>query len=254
MPTIDIPLAAASNLRDLGGWPTTDGRRVRMGLVYRAAALAGLSREDEAVVAALGLRSVCDLRGVRESAHRPVSIEGAERVPLAIEPSVGAGLRDILLTGQVSGHASPADIMALLREAYRDYALENAAQYGGLFARILHAEGLPLLLHCSAGKDRTGFGSALLLTALGVRWDDVMEDYLATNRFWRREIGGDFAIPAPIKDVLLGAHEELLVAAFDAVRAAYGSVDVYLARAIGLDDAARDTLKALMLSDKGALF
>jgi protein-tyrosine phosphatase len=242
-----IPLQNASNLRDLGGWPTTQGRIVRTGLVFRAPALADLTEEDEATIARLGLRSVCDLRGVRERANTPVLIADAESFSLAIEPSVGAGLRDILRTGQVSGHLSPNDMLDLLRDAYRAYALQSAAQYRALFERILHPDGLPLLLHCSAGKDRTGFGSALLLTALGVAWPDVLQDYLATNRLWRREIASNFDLPDDVKDVLLGAHEPLLLAAFAAIDEEYGSVDAYLAQAIGLDANARAALNARLL-------
>ena len=238
----DIPLHNASNLRDLGGWPTADGRRVRRGLVFRAPALVNLTPADEAEVARLGLRSVCDLRGVRERASAPVHVPGADSLSMPIEPSVGASLRDILRTGQASGHVSPDELLALLEDAYRAYALQSFPQYRALFARLLAQDGLPLLMHCSAGKDRTGFGSALLLTALGVASDNVVEDYLATNRFWRRETASMFDLPPALKDVLLGAHEALLRAAFDAAAQAYGSIDAYLEQAIGLDQAARDAL------------
>ncbi len=238
MPSLSVPLLGASNLRDLGGWPTRDGRRVRTGLVFRAPALSRLSPEDQASVAALGLRTVCDLRGVREAEANPVLLDGATRLALPIEPSVGAGLRDILRTGQASGHMAPQDMLDLLADAYRAYALQSHPQYRALFAAIMAPDGLPLLLHCSAGKDRTGFGSALLLTALGVAWHDVLEDYLATNTLWKREIASAFDLPPEVKDVLLGAHETLLVAAFDAVRGTYGSVEAYLAEAIGVDVAA----------------
>ncbi len=238
----DIPLQNASNLRDLGGWPTADGRRVRRGLVFRAPALVNLTPPDEAEVARLGLRSICDLRGVRERANAPVHVPGADNLSMPIEPSVGASLRDILRTGQASGHVSPDEMLDLLADAYRAYALQSFAQYRALFARLLAPDGLPLLMHCSAGKDRTGFGSALLLTALGVCWDNVAEDYLATNRFWRRETASMFDLPPALKDVLLGAHEALLRAAFDAAAQAYGSIDAYLEQAIGLDRAARDAL------------
>ena len=242
MPSLSIPLQSASNLRDLGGWPTQSGRRVRAGLVFRAPALSRLCAEDEAVIATLGLRTVCDLRGVHEAAHNPVALAGATVVKLPIEPSVGASLRDILRTGQDSGHATPQDMMGLLRDAYCAYALQSFPQYRSLFAALLAPGGLPLLLHCSAGKDRTGFGSALLLSALGVSWAHVLEDYLATNTLWRREAASSFDLPPAVKDILFGAHEELLAAAFDAVRQEYGSLDTYLERAIGLDAAARDTL------------
>jgi protein-tyrosine phosphatase len=247
MPPFSVDLEHASNLRDLGGWTGRDGRVVRRGLVFRAPALVGLSAADGARVAALGLRTVCDLRGTRERAAAPVGLAGIRDLSLPIEPSVGASLKDILRTGQVSGHFSASDMRELLTEAYRAYALQSHPQYRALFAEILAPEGLPLLLHCSAGKDRTGFGSALLLTALGVGWDDVVRDYLATNDLWKREIASRFDLPADVKEVLLGAHEDLLVAAFDAIGGTYGSVDAYLAEAIGLDMAARARLDSLLL-------
>jgi protein-tyrosine phosphatase len=242
-----IALQGASNLRDLGGWPTLDGRRVKRGLLYRAPALIRLTAEDEQTIAALGLRTVCDLRGVRESAANPVILGDANRVALAIEPSVGAGLKDILRTGQISGHMSAEDMFDLLREAYEAYALISHVQYRQVFALMLAPDALPLLLHCSAGKDRTGFGSALILTALGVAWDDVLADYLLTNAQWRREIAGSFDLPHAVKDVLFGAHPQLLEAAFEAARGAFGSIDAYLEQAIGLDADSRARLAALLL-------
>ncbi len=247
MPPHSVELQNASNLRDLGGWPTTDGRLVRTGLIFRAPALVGLSTDDEAAVARLGLRTICDLRGVRERGHMPVVIPGTRALPLPIEPMVGASLRDILRTGQASGQLAPGEMLDLLRDAYRAYALQSIPQYRGLFEAILQPDGLPLLLHCSAGKDRTGFGSALLLSALGVGWPDIVRDYLATNTLWRREIAGNFDLPWDLKDVLLGAHETLLDTAFDSLRAEYGSVDEYLSCAIGLDGPRRETLGRLLL-------
>jgi protein-tyrosine phosphatase len=225
-----IELDRASNLRDLGGWPTEDGRHVRRGLIYRAPALLGLSPADREVVARLGIRVAVDFRGEEERARNPVVLEQVRADPQPIEPSIGAGLRDIVLTGQASGHVSPADMLDLLTQAYRAYALHCQDRYRALFAHLARADSVPILFHCSAGKDRTGFGAALLLTALGVAWEHVLADYLATNR------------PPDVKDTLLSVHESLLVAAFDSARGAYGSIDAYLAQAVGLDGAARTSL------------
>lgn len=241
-----IPLTGASNLRDLGGYPAA-GRRVRRGRVFRAPALVNLTPEDEAAIGALGIRTVCDLRGERESAALPVDIAGARVVKLPIEPTVGASLKDILRTGMATGHVSPEEMLALLRDAYEAYALASHERYRTLFALLQDDANLPLLFHCSAGKDRTGFGAALLLSALGAEWDIVLADYLATNRLWRREIASNFDLPPAVKDALLSAHEELLAAAFAAARGAYGSLDAYLAEAVGLGAAERAALAALLL-------
>ncbi len=240
---IAVPLRDASNLRDLGGWRTADGRRVRRGLVFRAPALSGLGEADLATVAALGLRTVCDLRGAREAEHTPVLLPGATRHALPIEPSVGAGLRDILATGQATGE----DLHTLLRRAYEAYALSATRQYGTLFALLARGDAGPLLFHCTAGKDRTGFGAALLLSALGVGEEDVMADYLATNDLWRRESLPARDLPPELAAVLLRAHRPLLEAGLAAARAAHGTLEAYLHHALGVDAAALERLRGRLL-------
>jgi len=237
-----IPLENASNLRDLGGYPTANGRHTRYGLVFRAPALIALSPADEAAIAALGIKITCDLRGERESEANPVILPGARVEKLPIEPSVGGGLRDILRTGEASGDITPRHMLALLREAYEAYALSSHSRYRRIFALLGSDDTLPLLFHCSAGKDRTGFGAALLLSALGVDWDHVMQDYLATNTLWRREIASNFEMQDDLLNTLLSAHAPLLEAAFAAIEREYGSLNAYLERAIGVDDRARRAL------------
>jgi protein-tyrosine phosphatase len=238
----EIALERGSNLRDLGGYPARAGRRVRFGRLYRSAALPDLSPADWQRVAALGLRTVGDFRGAQERMRAPMPIAGAETVSLAVEPTVGAGLRDILATRDATGE----DLMTLLRRAYEDYALGCTAQFTRLFALILEPDGLPLLYHCSAGKDRTGFASALILSAVGVSWDVVVQDYLATNRLWRRDTVPSKDLSPALAEILLGAHVELLEAAFEAIRRTDGSIDAYLERALGIDAAGRQRLDALL--------
>lgn len=247
LPTV-IPLEKSSNLRDLGGWPTQDGRRVRSGIIYRAPALLGLSPADQAAIAALNIKITCDFRGVHESSNSPVNLPGARVEKLPIEPTVGASLRDIVLTGMATGHVSNNEMFDLLREAYQAYALIAYPRYRTMFELLLDEANLALLFHCAAGKDRTGFGAAILLTALGVEWNHVMQDYLATNALWRRESAKSLDLPDAVKNMLLSAHPDLLTAAFDALRGAYGSVDTYLERAFGLNAAARAALQNKLLT------
>jgi protein-tyrosine phosphatase len=239
---LTIALEGASNVRDLGGYVGRDGRRVRAGLVFRSAALATLTPADLTVMSGLGLRIMCDFRGVAERERAPTRLQGPEIVSLPIEPSVGAGLRDILATKEATGEA----LHAVLERAYVAYALASNAQYRALFERLLAGQ-TPLLFHCSAGKDRTGFGAALVLTALGVAWPDVLADFEATNRLWRRDTVPAADLPAAIQDSLLRAEPALLTAAFAAAEKAYGSLDLYFERALGLDPAARTLLCEALL-------
>ena len=183
-----LMLQGASNVRDLGGWPTEDGGRVRFGHVFRSAALTGLTEHDAAALAGTGVRAVCDLRGRQEAAKAPSAlggVAGATAHALPIEPSVGASLRDLVATRNATGE----NVMAVMRQAYVAYALEWPHRYRAIFALLVDGDAAPLLLHCSAGKDRTGFGAALILTALGVPYEAVREDYLASNRLWRGDAG-----------------------------------------------------------------
>ena len=246
-PPYVVELAGASNLRDLGGYRTQDGRTVRRGLVFRSAALAGLTEADQATLGGLGLRTICDFRGIEESERAPTRLAGPEIVAVPIEPTVGAGLRDILQTKEATGEA----LFAVLERAYAAYALSSQVQYRTMLDRIVDG-GTPLLFHCSAGKDRTGFGAALLLTALGVPWDTVVADFEATNRLWRRDTVPSSDLPPAIRESLLNADRTLLEAAFDAARRQYGSLAAYYETALGFGAERMLRLHAIMLEDRNA--
>ena len=236
-----VSLVGASNVRDLGGWPAAGGH-VRFGRVYRAAALSGLTVEDAGTLAALGVQTVCDLRGTAERAAGQTLLDGARIHSLPIEPSVGASLRDILATREATGE----DVLVLLRQAYTAYALDWAHCYRSIFDLLLREDG-PLLFHCSAGKDRTGFGAALILTVLGTPREAVMQDYLASNRLWRGEADIAAGLPPDIGRKLLLVHPELLDAAFAAIEDSYGEFDRYAELQLGLDAARRGQLRERLI-------
>ncbi len=239
-----VPLEGASNLRDLGGWPVADGRRVRRGLIYRSATLANLTDSDQAMVAGLGIRTVCDLRGVNEAALRPSRLPpSAERVHLPIEPSVGASLRDLMLREESTGE----DVVSLLRRAYIDYLARFLDVYRGLFALLLEPGRQAVLFHCSAGKDRTGVGAALVLTALGATRETVVADYRATDRIWRRDHSLPEGTPAGLANALLSTHPELLEETLERALAAHGGVAGLLRDGLGLDDARLAALRGTYL-------
>ena len=241
-PPYVFELAGVSNLRDLGGYRSAEGRIVRRGLVFRSAALAGLTESDMASVDALGLRTICDFRGVEERQRAVTRLAGARIVSLPIEPTVGAGLRDILQTKEATGEA----LHAVLEQAYVAYALSSQAQFRGFLDLV--ADGhTPLLFHCAAGKDRTGFAAALLLQALGVPWETVAADFEATNRLWRRDTVPSADLPPDIREALLRADPALLQAAFDSARRQYGSFDAYLAEAFGFGPERLQRLRDVML-------
>ena len=241
-----VALQGCSNLRDLGGYRAADGRRVRFGRVFRSASLAGLTEADLEAFGAIGVRTVCDLRGEREAGRAPSRLPvagGPEVVRLPIEPKVGASLRDLLAREEATGE----DVHDLLRTAYTAYATDHLPRYRALFGLLLEGERLPLLFHCSAGKDRTGFGAALLLLALGVPRETAVADYLATNRIWKREHALPPNTPDDVRDTLLTAHRPLLEDALDLAVSSQGGTGALLEDGLGLDPSRLARLRGALL-------
>jgi len=220
-----VPLEGGSNFRDLGGHRTPMGRTVRRNAVFRSAHLGGLTDADRAALGRLGVRTIVDLRGVNEAAETPHLIEGlACRVVGAhIEPQLGEKLRDAI----DEGTATPFRVMQFLIDHYREYPRRCAPGFRTLFSTLSDGTHRPLVFHCTAGKDRTGFASALLLTLLGVHWDDVMEDYLRTNDLWTGHIGRYAELDIDTRAAIIEARRPYLEAAFAVVRADYGSPEAF---------------------------
>lgn len=239
-----VALEGGSNLRDLGGWRTGDGGTVRFGQVYRSAALHGLTDADLAVLRGLGVRHIVDFRGEGERTRWPSRVpEGAVVHALGIAPTIGASLRDLIANRE----AKAADVMDVMQQAYGAYAMDWHHRYRAMFDLLLEDAPAPLMFHCTAGKDRTGFGAALILAALGVPEAAIRADYMATNRLWRGDPELAASLPPAVGATLLRVHPEFLDAAFDAVRRAHGSMDAYLGARIGLDTARRARLRARLV-------
>jgi protein-tyrosine phosphatase len=251
MDTIDLPYVVAleggSNFRDLGGYTATDGRTVRRGSVFRSAHLGTLTDADRLAIGRLGVRTVVDLRGVNEAAETPHRVEGlgCRIVGAPIEPNGGEKIRHAVADSSVN----PFLIVQLMTENYRDYPRRSTPGFRTLFSALSDDDHRPLVFHCTAGKDRTGFASALLLTLLGVPWATVMEDYLRTNDLWTGHIGRYPELDIDTRAAIVEARTPYLEAAFDVVHADYGSSEAFAEKALGLDAKLRDRLKADLLVD-----
>jgi protein-tyrosine phosphatase len=236
-------LPSASNFRDLGGHIGLDGRRVRQGRVYRSDHLAGLSPEDVRRLQGLGLTHRIDFRGVAECAALPADIAGITALPLSIEPTVVHRVEALLASGTVP---TEAETVALMCQTYQGFAREGAPVYARFFRHLIE-QPTPLVFHCTAGKDRTGFAAALLLGALGVAHDDIVQDYLLTNRLYRRSPLVQARGPAHVLDVLWSVQPAFLEAAFTTIEREFGGLARYLAGPIGLAPADLEHLQASLL-------
>ena len=245
---VDLP--GAVNFRDFGGYATRDGGRVRRGLLFRCGQMANLTDLGQAQFALLNIRVICDLRRPDERDADPTPVPGdvSHRVEIPIDPGSSSMLRDSLAVGAVDVEQRQSFMRAITRELTRDHA--NA--YGLMFRALQdHAPG-GFLVHCTAGKDRTGVGAALILLALGVPRDVVMEDYLLTNDVLdfetfllprlRAALGRDDVDVEGAK-VLAGVRPEYLNAALGEMERGYGSFEGYLEQAIGLQSRQREELR-----------
>lgn len=257
-----LAIATLPNLRDVGGWPTTDGRHVRRGLLYRSVAPTRLDEPGLAAFAALRIATVFDLRTAAEREPAPDEVPaGTEVVALdVLADAVGAApaqlealLDDPARAAEALGGGRAAELMV---DGYRQIVtLPSAlASYRELYARLAEPTARPALIHCTTGKDRTGWGAAALLMLLGVSAHDVEADYLRTN---------DDLIPAlqPIfdrftagggdRDVLLdvlGVRARYLHTALREMTDKFGSIEGYFTDGLGVGDDLQEALRSSFLS------
>ena len=242
-PDRSLKLAGASNFRDLGGYTGADARPVRWRRLFRSDHLAALTPQDAEVFTSLGVTRVFDFRGRDERAAVPYELPGVAQHPLPIEPTVVQRMKDLLDAGQA---VTPAHMVELMQETYRAFVHDNAARFAALFQHLLDSDA-PLVFHCTAGKDRTGFAAALILLALGVPRELVMQDYLLTNDYYRMPVFEQARVPPEVLNVLWRVQAEFLDAALHAVEQDYGGVDRYLARELGVRGPERRRLAELYL-------
>jgi protein-tyrosine phosphatase len=237
-PARHLSLEGASNFRDLGGYPTTDGRVVRWRQIFRSNHLGRLTAADIEIVRGLGVRNAFDFRGHDERAAAVCVVEEITVHSLPIEPTVVAALRARLSAGTLSADAA----LEIMRESYRNYVRLNTHSFRALFTHLLD-DRAPLVIHCTAGKDRTGFACALVLRSLGVADDVIAEDYLLTNRFYRRDPTAGTDLPDDVRQAIGSVDASFLAAGIEAVSADYGDLESYFRDGLGLGDRERAALK-----------
>jgi protein-tyrosine phosphatase len=241
-PARHLNLQGASNFRDLGGYPTADGRITRWRHIFRSNHLGQLTGADVEAVRGLGVRSAFDFRGVDERMGGVCCVSEIAVHSLPIEPTVVAALRARMANGTLTAPAA----LEIMRESYRNYVRYNTHSFRALFGHLLE-DRAPLVIHCTAGKDRTGFACALILHALDVPDDVIAEDYLLTNRFYRRDATAAAELPEDVRAAIGSVEASYLEAGFEAVRTEYGDLETYLRDGLKLGPAQRTELKARYL-------
>ncbi len=242
-PSRHIELSGSTNFRDLGGYAGIGGRHVRWRKLFRSDQLGELSAADVEVLSGLGMARVCDFRGQQERLTQTCVIPRVQVHALSIEPTVVQGMQAILSAGQT---LTPQLTVELMEQTYRDFVLHNTDRFSELFGHLLDND-TPLVFHCTAGKDRTGFAAALILSALGVERNVVMQDYLLTNTFYRQQRTTSEFASREVLEILWRVQAGFLEASLQTVESRHGGMDTYLEKALGLGSRKRARLQQLYL-------
>lgn len=256
-----LVLEGACNFRDLGGYECAGGGRVRFGRLFRSGTLSYLGTAAAPQLGALGVRTIWDLRRAHERQHAPTRWPdpGVERRHLddPVDQSAAAWA-----FWPQSEAPSAAELRGAMIALYGAMPRWLGSRLRGLFEALAAGE-LPLVFHCSAGKDRTGLAAALVLSALGVPRETIYEDYLLTNtaadlegELFRRHgnalgLGGSWDsltnLAAEARQALLAADADYLEAALRTIDLDYGSAERYLEAALGIGPNERRALRRLLI-------
>ena len=247
-----IPIKGSYNIRDIGGYQTKNGGTIKWRKLFRSALLTHIDPSETEQMAALNIASICDFRTLDEQANSPDvwhNIEQIKKYPLPI----GHGRVDVFKDAVVEDFQEGES--HYIYKANRSYVTIHAHQFKAFFDVLLDESNYPILYHCTAGKDRTGFATYLLLSLLGVDEAVIIEDYLLTNVYLEdfatiasarlsAEIGMDQAL---IKTVFQ-AKVSFLQAALDAIATNYDTVDIFLEQELGIGEIEKKKLTELLVS------
>ena len=246
-----LPFTGAHNFRDLGGYKTEDGRTVKWGKIYRSDNLHSLTDEDLKYMKRLNIKSVVDFRSVEERENEPDRLNPDMTqvfLPIKFQPkemdddTIKNLMKDLTF--------GDLDSSNLLRDFNIAIVEEFTEEYKNFFRYIIENNADPFVFHCTAGKDRAGFASAMILTILGVPREKVIEDYLLTNTYVKDHVD-DKMLEIELKTFFRAdtdnlrkislVEERYLQAAFDTIDSEWGGIDRYISEALSLNE--EDILK-----------
>ncbi len=235
----------AHNFRDMGGYQTHEGKQVKWGHLYRSDRLSNLTDEDLKFLNRLQLKHIIDFRSENERTAAPSRLPKESQIETVKLPVFEDGaFVDALWQAIASGQLLGRDLHDIMVEANRNFVRQHRQPFAQFLKIVAQSQNTPLMFHCMAGKDRTGFGAALILTILGVGEEDVLADYLQTNihleansQLKYEELTTRINSQASYEELkpILGVHEDYLAAAFETLHTEYKSFDDYLYRGLNLE-------------------
>jgi len=266
----EIHLKGTSNTRDIGGYQTSDLRAIRTGQIIRSENLSRLTASDFQKLEEIGVKTVIDLRTDREHDHAPTVWQG-DNPPRFYHFPVGDAQNDWFKAQRRmirNDRFTEEQSLEHMVEGYRMIADVGPSSYQKLMDVVLDQSNWPVLIHCNAGKDRAGIAVTLILEALGVDRETIMEEFLLTNEMSRAEEKAAFLSKERRKSSIgkrmgrgpsasawfqiLGVQPEMLEAFYVSVDEQYGSMDAFLTE-LGVDQDARSALAASLTTEQPKL-
>jgi len=227
----NITLQGAYNFRDLGGKCTSTGQSLKHNLLFRSDELNGLTEEDVALLDSINIQTIIDFRTDQERAQSIDKIPAtcANEIHLNILSADMSQLMALVQGGN-------ADYKQIMLDIYKDLVLSETAQqeYKAFFDYLQTPKYLGLVYHCSAGKDRTGIATALIYSALGVDWADIVADYLYSNQFLQHKYA-TYLLQKPELAPLFLVDADYLQNAKDSILSKYDNIDNYLQEVLKVD-------------------
>ena len=251
--TRNVNVPGVQNFRDLGGYPIySRHKRVRWGMLYRSAQIDVTQSATLDKLNRLGIRTIIDLR---DTSERPQPALPPPTQPRIVQIPIPAGCLTDILTGIDRESIQSDTVYRIVERINRHIVAAHASAFRRVFDVLLDEDNYPAVIHCTTGKGRTGIATALVLSALGVNKEDIMEDYRLSNRYFDIPSATSYAYELPTRSqealtTVYSAREGFLDAARNEIESTYGSVDEYLTQAVGLQKEEVRQLRKILLVDE----